>query len=301
MNGWQRWLKAPQTHWLRRALFQVHLWAGIGLGLYVLTVGISGSALLLQSPFYSWFQPKTIDPIPDNAMPLEGEDLTARMQEVYAGYELGFTIEAYRPDDATYVVLNRNGENIPHYFNQYTGQDIGLARPWPIRTVEWLGNVHDDLLLGREGRRYNGMGALLFVLMGVSGLIIWWQGRSRWYSGFLINPFDRTRGLLWQLHSFAGFWGLLLMLAWGISGFQLGFPQYMNALVDWLDNDLTDGERPNSWLLFFRELHFASPGEGPVIEWLWIAASFIPTLLFVTGLILWWKRVVRRSLAKGSF
>ena len=29
---------APQTTWLRKATFQLHLWSGIGIGLYVLLV-----------------------------------------------------------------------------------------------------------------------------------------------------------------------------------------------------------------------------------------------------------------------
>jgi uncharacterized iron-regulated membrane protein len=296
MNTLQRWFKVPQTHWLRKVLFQIHLWAGIGLGLYVLVIGISGTALLLKSPFYNWFEPKTIAVIPEGVEPLEGEALKTRMAEVYAGYELGFTIEAFNEGDATYIVLGKDGEYIPHYFNQYTGEDNGLARPWPIMGVEWVADIHDDLLMGREGRRYNGMAAITFILMSITGLIIWWQGRSRWYSGFIINPFDKHHGLLWQLHSFAGFWGLLLMFAWGISGVQLGWPEGLQTFMGWFGSGQEVRGRGGSGMLrLFRDIHFATPGDGAVIDWLWILASTIPTLLFITGLIVWWKRVVMRS------
>jgi uncharacterized iron-regulated membrane protein len=99
---------------------------------------------------------------------------------------------------------------------------------------------------------------------------------------------------MWQLHSFIGFWSLLLMVAWGVSGFQIGFPQYMNAVVDWFDNDLTDFERPNSLLRFFRSVHFGSIGEGAWARWGWIIASFLPSLMFISGFVLWWRRVVMR-------
>ncbi len=52
-GAWQRWLRAPQTLGWRRALFQIHLWLGVGFGLYVLLIALSGSALLLKSPFYT--------------------------------------------------------------------------------------------------------------------------------------------------------------------------------------------------------------------------------------------------------
>ena len=120
MSTIQQWLQAPQTHWFRKLLFQVHLWLGIGLGLYVLAISLSGSALLLKWPFYAWFEPKYVEPT--DATPLEGEALKSRMAEVYAGYELGFTTNASEPTDATYIVLKKDNEYIPHYFNQYTGR-----------------------------------------------------------------------------------------------------------------------------------------------------------------------------------
>src|SRR5690606_18022398 len=150
----QRWTRAPQTLGWRRALFQLHLWLGVGLGLYVLAIALSGSALLLKSPFYTWFEPKWLVPTDDE--PLKGEALKARMAEVYAGYELGFMMEAWEENKPTYIVLNRDGEYFPYYFNQYTGADIGPANPWPIKAIEKLADLHDDLFLGERGKQVNG-------------------------------------------------------------------------------------------------------------------------------------------------
>ncbi|MEJ0006700.1 MAG: PepSY-associated TM helix domain-containing protein [Steroidobacteraceae bacterium] len=38
----------PQSVWLRRMLFQVHLWVGIGLGLYIFVVSLSGSLIVFR-------------------------------------------------------------------------------------------------------------------------------------------------------------------------------------------------------------------------------------------------------------
>jgi uncharacterized iron-regulated membrane protein len=289
MNSWQNWMQAPQTHWFRKLLFQVHLWMGIGFGLYVLTISLSGSALLLKSPFYTWFEPRNIEPM--DVTPLEGEALTARMAEVYAGYELGFMSPSYEPDVGTYIVLNKDGEYIPHYFNQYTGEDVGLAHPWPIQAIQWVGDVHEELMLGRTGRKINGVGGVLFVLMSLSGVLIWWQGRGRWFEGLQIKRHSK-RMFMWQLHSFIGFWSLLLMFAWGISGFQIGFPQVINATVDWFSTGLTDFIPLDNWFRFFRRVHFARYGETSWARWGWIIVSFLPTVLFISGFTLWWQRVV---------
>lgn len=290
MNNWKRWIQAPQTHWCRKLLFQIHLWMGIALGLYVLLISLSGSALLLKPAFYTWFEPKYLEPTAD--APLKDAELEKRINEVYAGYIVTFIFPAYEAGRATYVVLNKDGMIYPHYFNQYTATDMGVANPWPILTIEWLADLHDDLFMGNTGRKVNGVGGLLFVLMSLSGLIIWWQGRTRWYEGLLLWP-NARRSLLWQLHSFLGFWFLLLMLAWGISGFQFAFPQYLNALFNWFTNDPGDLQRPNSLLRLTRSIHVARLGEGPWARRAWIMASFVPTLLFVSGFVVWWRRVIR--------
>lgn len=290
-GAWRRLLLAPQTLWWRRALVQIHLWLGILGGIYVLLIALSGTALLLKSPFYTWFEPKTLVPL--DSEPLRGDELKARMAEVYAGYELGFMMEAYKPGDATYIVLGRNGEYFPHYFNQYTGEDQGPANPWPIKAVEKFADFHDDLLLGREGRRWNGWGAGLFVLMALSGLLLWWQGKARWYHGLVVLP-RHPRGFLWQLHNFLGFWGLLLMLAWGISGLQLGFPREFASVVRFFDDTPGDGQGLDRALRFFRSVHFARIGEGDAVRWAWTVASLLPCLLLISGVIAWIQRLLRK-------
>ncbi len=278
MISFQQWIQAPQTHWLRKLVFQIHLWLGIGLGLYVLAISLSGSALLLKWPFYGWFEPKYV--VPTDDIPLEGEALTKKMAEVYEGYQLGFTTTASEPTDATYIVLQKDGEYIPHYFNQYTGEDIGPAHPWQIKSIQWLADVHDDLLIGDKGVKINGVGGVLFVLMTITGFMIWWQGRKRWHEGLMIKR-QSNRLFIWQLHSFIGFWSLFLMFAWGVSAIQIGFPEYIYPVIERLRNS--------------SMVHFARYGEGTWANWLWITASFIPTLLFISGFILWWKRVILKQ------
>ncbi len=49
MTLWQRWIRQPQTVRLRQAIFQVHMWSGIGVGLYVLLVSVTGSVLVWRN------------------------------------------------------------------------------------------------------------------------------------------------------------------------------------------------------------------------------------------------------------
>src|SRR4029450_4624974 len=53
MGTIQQLWKQPQRVWLRKALFQVHLWTGIGAGIYVLLISISGSAIVFRNEVYA--------------------------------------------------------------------------------------------------------------------------------------------------------------------------------------------------------------------------------------------------------
>jgi len=102
VNGWQRWVKALHTLWLRRALFQVHLWMGIGFGLYVLVISVSGSAVVLRPQFSQWFVPSSVEPVGE---PLRGAVLEARVAETYPGSEVPMLIPSTIPHPALYSGL----------------------------------------------------------------------------------------------------------------------------------------------------------------------------------------------------
>src|ERR1044071_5739841 len=53
MQYLQQWISNPRTVILRKAIFQVHLWSGIGVGLYVLLISITGSILVYRNELYA--------------------------------------------------------------------------------------------------------------------------------------------------------------------------------------------------------------------------------------------------------
>ena len=48
MNFIRRFLQRPHQTWIRRVNFQIHLWVGIVLALYLMVIGVSGSILVLR-------------------------------------------------------------------------------------------------------------------------------------------------------------------------------------------------------------------------------------------------------------
>ena len=92
---------------------------------------------------------------------------------------------------------------------------------------------------------------------------------------------------------------MLFMLMWGVSGWYLGIPEPLTAVVErYSDPNGVFGERPGDVALaWLARLHFGrwrDPGWGPWLKALWAAIGLVPAIMFVTGVIMWWNRVVRR-------
>jgi uncharacterized iron-regulated membrane protein len=156
-----------------------------------------------------------------------------------------------------------------------------LEATFPLNSVEWLVNLHENLLVGDTGRLLSGAGAICVTVLCLTGAVIWWPGINDWRRGLAVNwksPFAR---LNWDLHSALGFWCFFFVLLWGVSGFYFAFPQIFNALFGVLDpgDKFTD-----KTLLWLSLLHFGR--FGWFAEALWALLGLVPALLSVTGVFL---------------
>ena len=258
MRIWDRWVQAPQGVGLRKAIFQVHLWSGVGLGIYIFVISLTGSVLVYRNELYITFAPQPVI-VEGAGVPLSVDALERAALADYPGYEVRDFRAGNTPNQAVEIALLRDGERIRRLFDPFTGEDLGDPLPLGYRVTAWLLDLHDNLLGGETGRRINGLGALLLIGLSVTGAVIWWPGISRWRRSLTV---DRRR-LNWSLHSTFGFWCWPFLLMWGVTGAYLSFPALFSAVVDYLEPfDPTSpvdriGDRVMYWLAF---LHFGRLG-----------------------------------------
>jgi len=153
-------------------------------------------------------------------------------------------------------------------------------------SVEWLVNLHGNLLFGSTGRLVNGMGAICLTLICVTGAIIWWPGIKNWRRSLTVNWRAHFARINWDLHSALGFWCFFFVLLWGISGIYFSFPDIFEALyvLDPEDRFTTES------LFQLSQLHFGR--FGWFAEALWTVFGLVPAILALTGLFICCRRVI---------
>ena len=308
MSIWQRWVRQPQGLLVRRALFQIHLWTGIGVGLYVLVISLSGSVLVYRNELYTAFSPRPRI-VAGSGETLAVDELKSAARRAYPGYQVAQLQPGKDAGQAVEITLGRGDERKRRLFHPYTGEDLGDPLPLGFRLTAWLLDLHDNLLSGPTGRKINGIGALFILVLSVTGAIVWWPGIRRWRRSLAFDLKANWKRLNWSLHSALGLWFLAFILMWGLTGTYLAFPQAVAAVFDFLEplNESNPGDRVGDtiqyWLAY---LHFGRlggrgiPGCGrglcnSTTKVIWAAFGLVPPVMFVTGALMWWNRVVRRG------
>jgi len=286
-------------------MFQIHLWTGIGVGLYIVVVCLTGSVLVFRRELMRAYsnRPQVSVHAPD-ATPLTEDELRVAARRVYPDFTVDKVWRGRRGSTPVDIWMergpDRNKEKKQHLFDPYNGADLGETRPRGVRIIDWLVSLHDDLLGGMNGRIVNGVGAILLTVLCLTGAIIWWQGVSRWQRGLTVQWRRGWQRINWDLHSAIGFWAFIAVLVWAISGIYLVFPRPFSALVDFFEplDPVSLVPRPGDTALeWLAKLHFGR-FAGIRTKWTWAILGVIPPVLFITGAVMWWNRVLSRSFSR---
>jgi uncharacterized iron-regulated membrane protein len=300
----ESWLHRPQGVALRKALFQVHLWSGLILAIYVFVMCVSGTVLIYRRELAKVFSAEPLVAAGPGPRLLPDELKQAAMR-AHPGYEVNRVFESRNPNRPVEIWLERGGKKSERLFNPYSGADLGNSLQVGFRIVLWLVDLHDNLLAGRTGHLVNAVGGACVMLMCVSGIIIWWPGIEKWRRSLTIDWKANFKSLNWSLHSALGFWSFLFIFMWGISGIYLSWPAPFNGVVDYLDashsKHLGFGDQV---LAELARLHFGRFRWLP-LKIVWTVFGLVPVVLLVTGMLMWWNRVLgpwyrRRDAEKGQ-
>jgi uncharacterized iron-regulated membrane protein len=328
----EQFVRRPQGVWLRKAIFQVHLWTGIAMGLYVMAVSVSGSALFFRSIVNQATPGRRI--VAGTGRLLTKAELLEAARRAYPDYTPGNVSAGTTPGREVEITLDRGAKRKVRVFDPYTGRDLGEAVPYQLKLMSWMLNLHVNLLAGPTGRIVNGVCAILLTLLSLSGAVIWWPGIAKWRRSLTINPRANWKRINWDLHSAVGFWTFAFFFMWSFTGIYLVFPApfetFINhfAPLEYYRLASQESEPPlllvktSSAAVIVRvadaapkpkrrrpQIHYSGGDQiirtllgahfgnfaGLWTRILWAAIGLAPPFLFVTGALMWWNRVLSKE------
>jgi uncharacterized iron-regulated membrane protein len=269
-------------------------------------MSVTGSVLVYRNELYRAATPEPIIS-KDSGPRLTDDQLREAARYLYPGYRVVNIGRAPNPDQAVNVWLSRGDVIKKRLFDARSGIDLGNSFTTGFWLVSELLDLHDNLLAESTGRIVNGAGAAAMLTLTLTGISIWWPGIRTWRRSLILSRAAGWKRLNWQLHSMIGFWTVGFILLFGLSGLYLCIPERFQELADWLEPPtaanvgLRIGDSVTYWLAY---LHFGRingigiPCSGPGVcdqttKAIWAVFGLVPAVMFVTGAIMWWNRVLR--------
>lgn len=228
------WSEPRKVFW-RKALFQIHLWLGVGLGLYFVVVALTGSIIVYKKEIERSQIPHLtrVEPLPQRQ---SFAAMVANVKATYPNASLSNVYLYWQPGDTfSFRLQSKTEGRIQVYVDPYRNRILGEDR-YKDRFLQWAYDLHVNLLLGDLGEYLNGWGGFGLALVSFSGIIVWWPGRRWWRQGFTYETRARWKRQNYDLHKLSGLLTTVPLLLLALTGAYWSFPQAYEDLLARLTN-----------------------------------------------------------------
>lgn len=252
MTDAQQVNQAPQTkptkpkkpYEFKQLLLDLHLWLGLISGLIVFILCLTGTVLVIQEPVERWANQNVLQVTPGpERLPLE---TLIPQVAVQTGQEFtGLMI----PHDASQAIMLQKGRAPGVYVNPYSGEVLGGINQGLRDGFMVFFRLHRWLLLDSEiGRPITGAATLMFIVILVSGLVLWmFKARPRPARSLMFKRGVSWKRLNYDLHVIFGFYTFLPLLVMSLTALYWSYnPQFETSVYRLLDNQPAPAEEPEA-------------------------------------------------------
>ncbi|MCU4155644.1 PepSY domain-containing protein [Carboxylicivirga sp. A043] len=219
------------NHWL-------HLWLGLLSGLVVFIVALTGAVYVFHQEIKDTLEPWRFVEAQDSAFVPPSCLIDTARKYVPHLEPTGLTYEDKEGAAAVGFISQQVGKIAFEvvFMNPYTGTFIkrqNVLGEGQFDFFHFIEDGHRHLWLPEKiGGKVVGIGVLLFLLISLSGLILWWP--RKWNKQHLkrslsIKRTSNSKRLLLDLHNVLGFYILLFGCVLAITGLVWSFDWFGNA------------------------------------------------------------------------
>lgn len=226
---------------------KLHLWLGLSVGLIIFIVALTGTMYVFKDEIQSILRKDAIyvkkESISQHTLPIEllREKVSRKLNEQYPISSMEIPLDKTKSYKFLYIEKDKKAWNYfkqikinkSVYVNPYTGEILAVYNEkydiFPI-----LKSIHWSLLLNSDWGKYVvGIPVCIFILMLITGIIMWWPKNKKMRKGRL--TFDWKNVKTWKrknydLHNVLGFYTSFIALIMSLSGIYFAYPWVENVV-----------------------------------------------------------------------
>jgi uncharacterized iron-regulated membrane protein len=276
----QRFLKKLKS---RQAFVLIHRYVGMLLGLVVCIIALTGTLLSFNHEIDHALNPALMTVSPQ-AQALPTETLLASAQKTHPDYQIGYFEPSQKPEDSYMVSLFKEiseGEelSVQVFVDPYTANVVGERKDGES-LMGFVYKLHYELAAGKWGSRIISITALAWIVLGISGLLIW-PSWKRIKQGFRVRT-SRWTLANYDYHKVVGIIGAVFILLLGISGSIFQFHDQVEPAVVAITNSPEPAEftstppSENSTRLPYEKLFQSAEKAVPDAVVTWVSYPDLP-------------------------
>lgn len=204
---------------IRKLILTTHGVIGIAIGLLLTVISLTGSAIVFHQELDRTINPSLMRVVPQAKL-VSIDKIVAPVQAAYPDFPLEL-IRFPQTSDGSYQVTikAKDGESLDIFVNPYTAKVLG-ARKWERSLMGFLYNLHYKLALGQVGEVIVGVTGLLFLLIVITGTMLW-TGWRKLKTGFTVRTTAPLPLLSYDIHQVGGILSSTFLLILAVTGATL--------------------------------------------------------------------------------
>lgn len=205
----------------------IHLFLGLLSGLVVFTVAITGSIYAFEQEIRNVVYADMLF-VKQSDLPTKPiHELLENVKQEYPDSKVK-NIKIKSDKGSSIEITLKNKQSV--FLNPYTGKFLGSFN----RDEDFFGvvlRIHRRLCLGDTGKLITGTSALIFLVMLISGIILWWpKNKGDVQKKLTIYKTVHLQKRLLNIHSVLGFYASWVLVFSALTGLIFAF--------DWAENSL---------------------------------------------------------------
>lgn len=221
-----------------------HLWLGLISSLILFVVCLTGSIYAFKNQIIDAYNSdKVYVETAENRLTLD----SLQLQFQQRNHEINSLIIPHSDNKSIIITYTdaKTNTSKTHYFNPYTGKNLGGADHNLDRFFAVVLDIHRTMLISNIGKQVVGISVFIFIFMLLSGFVLWIPKKAKDLKRALTIKWNaKFYRLNYDLHNTLGFYSLLLLFFIAATGLYVTYPWVKSVIIVSLGGEpvLTAGE-----------------------------------------------------------